>query len=629
MKRVIFIIFGVGIGLFLLSSLTAVFRQDSNILLAKDTATTYAIIDIGTLGGANSMPRDINNDVQVVGSSTISGEKELAAFIWQEGSMVALPATGFLTSEALAINDSGLIAGTALSGTGETAEQWPLLWSAETVTKLETIDDAPGTARAINDLGLIAGNTLVENDNHLLLWQKDSLSQTIPISGGVGWANGLNGAGQLVGTIERGDELSTAFLWQAGSFTDLGTLGGTSGVANDINEAGQIVGSAGISGDLSSHAFLWQAGEMQDLGGLSEALSATSRANSINNLGSIVGQAQLDGEEHAVMWQDGEIIDLNILLPPGTEWDLLLSAENINDEGWIVGTGLLAGEKRGFLLKPLPLVHQHFFPVIALLGQPLAPTATPTLSPTAIPTMEPTDTPTPIPDEAVDLADYMVGDGRLYEVQHSNGSQARHQTQIETADDKHFYHTKGNEIEAEWEELWSTRSLIYRGTDTSPGDDEYYTLYEGNTTGSRWSPRYWKVGEIYERNPYVVFFRKSDCGVVASGFQRSWLRFENKYDRYTFASGITLNNVIKLAWLLHPDGQAIENYFYAEDYGLVGWGSSDRGFSYISELHGPGQRPDNTREVIACLGTELKQPLAANRELNFGPLPEPYASRVK
>jgi len=40
-----------------------------------------------------------------------------------------------------------------------------------------------------------------------------------------------------------------------------------------------------------------------------------------------------------------------------------------------------------------------------------------------------------------DMVQFMVGDHRLYEVQHSSGSQARHQTQ-ETR--TRFYHTKGD-----------------------------------------------------------------------------------------------------------------------------------------------------------------------------------------
>ena len=94
-----------------------------------------------------------------------------------------------------------------------------------------------------------------------------------------------------------------------------------------------------------------------------------------------------------------------------------------------------------------------------------------------------------------DMAVFMIGDGRLYEVMHSGGAQARHQTQTSTT---RFYHTKGNEIRAEWEELWVGGNLIFRGTDTSPGNDQYYTLYENGLAGSAWRLRYWRVGEIYE-----------------------------------------------------------------------------------------------------------------------------------
>ena len=223
-----------------------------------------------------------------------------------------------------------------------------------------------------------------------------------------------------------------------------------------------------------------------------------------------------------------------------------------------------------------------------------------------------------------DMAAFMIGDGRLYEVMHSSGSQARHQTQTSTT---RFYHTKGNEFGAEWEELWVGGNLIFRGTDTSPGNDQYYTLYENGLAGSAWSPRYWSVGEIYERNPYVVFYRKDDCGIVASGYQRSWLRFEGYYPTYTFKSGLRLNDVVELTWLLQKNGQPIESYFYARSYGLVGWGSDDRGFSYINEIHAPGQRPDNKREAIGCLDDRSFHFLRYDPELNFGPLPPEFRAK--
>lgn len=227
-------------------------------------------------------------------------------------------------------------------------------------------------------------------------------------------------------------------------------------------------------------------------------------------------------------------------------------------------------------------------------------------------------------DPIFDMAEFMIGDGRLYEVMHSSGSQARHQTQVSAT---RFYHTKGDETKAEWEELWAKGNLIFRGTDTSPGNDQYYTLYENGLTGSAWSPRFWRVGDLYERNPYVVFYRKDDCQIVASGYQRSWLRFDGYYPTYTFRSGLRLNNVIELAWLLQENGQPVESYFYARSYGLVGWGSADRGYSYINEIHAPGQRPDNKREVIGCLTILNLNILRYSPELNFGPLPPEFRAK--
>lgn len=228
--------------------------------------------------------------------------------------------------------------------------------------------------------------------------------------------------------------------------------------------------------------------------------------------------------------------------------------------------------------------------------------------------------------DGFDMAQFMIGDGRLYEVWQSiNNSQARHQTQIEASK---FFHTKNSE----WEELWATNNHIYRGTDTSPGNGQYYTLRDfenGNWRyGSRWAPRFWKVGDIYERNPLVTFYTKDGCNVVAQGTHKTWLKFEAYHQTFTFPSGITLDNVVQFAWLLSPNAQPTERYYYAQGYGLVGWSSNDRGFSHISEIHAPGARPDNTRENINCLNTSnyLTEigPLTPIR-----PLPPPYIYLVK
>lgn len=200
--------------------------------------------------------------------------------------------------------------------------------------------------------------------------------------------------------------------------------------------------------------------------------------------------------------------------------------------------------------------------------------------------------------DVYDMVDFLAGDDRLYEVQHSSGSQARHQTQITG---QTFYHTKGNEISAEWEELWYTDAHIYRGTDTSPGNGQYYTLRDPGIYGSRWAPRFWEVGDDFYRQPHVQFYDKNTCTPAQGGIFGSWLRFEAYHQTYTFESGITLAGVVQFAWLQTRNGAPLERYYYARNYGLVGWWSNSGSYSYISEIHAPGTRPDNLREEIPCL----------------------------
>jgi hypothetical protein len=240
--------------------------------------------------------------------------------------------------------------------------------------------------------------------------------------------------------------------------------------------------------------------------------------------------------------------------------------------------------------------------------------------------------PRPLPT-TLDLTLFMIGDGRLYEVRHQDGSQERIQTQI---DGGRFFHVKG-ENDGKWEELWATAEYIYRGTDTSPADDhvtgkeQYYTLRENGQYGSPWVPRYWKVGQIFERNPLVSFYNKENCAYDEGGTQQSWLEFIAYYPTYNFPGpipgGITLTNVIQLAWLLAPESSPIEYYYYAQYFGLVGWSNNDGKEAYISEIHTPeNPRPPNIREEIPCLDTS-GQPDQLLPGVPIGILPPPNRAK--
>jgi hypothetical protein len=82
------------------------------------------------------------------------------------------------------------------------------------------------------------------------------------------------------------------------------------------------------------------------------ATSAT--ATSINEHGLIVGSETLTDKSgnmsvHATLWHDSALIDLNSLVDPSSGWQLT-TATAINNHNQVVGTGLLNGRPRGFLL---------------------------------------------------------------------------------------------------------------------------------------------------------------------------------------------------------------------------------------------------------------------------------------
>jgi hypothetical protein len=56
---------------------------------------------------------------------------------------------------------------------------------------------------------------------------------------------------------------------------------------------------------------------------------------------------------HAIYSDGGPLLDLNSLIAPNSGW-VLQSATGISDSGQIVGYGTYKGERRGFVLTPMP-----------------------------------------------------------------------------------------------------------------------------------------------------------------------------------------------------------------------------------------------------------------------------------
>jgi probable HAF family extracellular repeat protein len=137
-----------------------------------------------------------------------------------------------------------------------------------------------------------------------------------------------------------------AFQWKHGVLTDLGALpGGSSSAATWINERGQIVGVSQnglidpLTGAPASSAVLWQNGEIVDLGTLGGNQSV---ALGLNNGGQVIGVAAnaiadpfsffgFGTQTRAFLWDNGVMRDLGTLGGPDSiPW-------GINERGQVAG----------------------------------------------------------------------------------------------------------------------------------------------------------------------------------------------------------------------------------------------------------------------------------------------------
>ena len=168
----------------------------------------------------------------------------------------------------------------------------------------------------------------------------------------------LNEQGAVVGSSEAANFFDHAFVWKDGVMTDLHTSSGVVGRnshAVSINESGIVVGDADPTDDFLDYqsAAMWKNGvltQLPDLGDLGGVIESFAR--DVNDEGTIVGTSITPSfEVHAVIWNNGQVTDLNTLIPVGSGWTIT-NAFAISNDGRIFGEGFNAQGFRAVVLEP-------------------------------------------------------------------------------------------------------------------------------------------------------------------------------------------------------------------------------------------------------------------------------------
>ena len=220
------------------------------------------MIDLGTLGGANSYGLDISGGASpvIVGVSDTAQAGVTRPFIYDVNArtLTELPASlGGVSAAATAVNLTRHVAGYA--------------------------------------------DLLTPGVQHAFLFA-DGVTHDLGSFGGNSEARALNDSDVVVGAAWLDATTRHAFRYAGGVLQDLGTLGGASSEAADVSNDGTVVGWA-EDGSGSRRAFAWQNGSMVDLNTQINPSAGwvLEAATGVSSAGAIVGYGRHDGQVRAFM----------------------------------------------------------------------------------------------------------------------------------------------------------------------------------------------------------------------------------------------------------------------------------------------------------------------------------------
>ena len=334
------------------------------LAIGISSITPVSAASLYDITGLDFLPSDINDRAQVVGQQ----------YLWQNGNVTNLTTLSGANNSnisARAINNNGTIVGGGLTLNESTSEQETIpdqafISDGLTISGLPrdqicTFYCSPNTAEDINDFGTIA---LVYDVYGGLVQTSDGTTTNTLLFRSI-FNIAINNQEQVIGTGTFSGGFINGILAENGNQTPLLAASTdpnnpyfppSASFANDIDDSGNIVGRSVVINQSSrlEEATLWTDANQPGVS-LGTLGGATSDALGVNNSQQIVGNSTLvdDSTQHAFLWEDGEIIDLNSLIAPESGWELT-SALEINNNGDIIGIGTYNGVERGFVARAVP-----------------------------------------------------------------------------------------------------------------------------------------------------------------------------------------------------------------------------------------------------------------------------------
>lgn len=340
----------------------------------------YRVQTFGNLGGTSSLGASINDLGWIAGRSNFPGNQTRHATLWKGGQTIDLGTLGGPNSVAIwpVKNVRGVI-----SGITQTAEPDPynepwscsfffptatnqgyrcvgFRWQNGVMKALPTLGGTHGYAAGTNNFLRTVGwaeNTTVDPtctapqklQFRAVVWDANGRveRELAPVAAhSTSAATALNDLGQIVGISGECDQAVgrrsaiSMVLWEGNRKTLIPSFGGTAwNTPTAISPLGTVVGFANASAangtDFVPRAFMWSRRDgTRALARLDD--DTVSQATGVNLWNQAVGQScDAAGTCRAVLWQRGQVYDLNDLI--GTSTLYMYAANDIDNLGRITG----------------------------------------------------------------------------------------------------------------------------------------------------------------------------------------------------------------------------------------------------------------------------------------------------